>query len=88
MVPGETWTFQEYDFLYKNYCSRGPKYVAEQLNRTVASVSNKASKMDLLYGPYSEEERQYIKTYGESLKGALIFLMPDRCSTDFEEMTK
>ena len=44
--------------------------------------------MGLLYGDYTDEELDTIRKYGKYLKGALIFLMPDRCSYDLEEMTR
>ena len=88
MNQGDTWSIQEYDFLYRYYCYNGPQFVAEGLDRTPQAVSNKAQKMDLLCGEFTREELETIKKYGSTLKGALIFLMPNRSRYDFEEMVR
>lgn len=87
-MQNDTWTFQDYDYLYRNYCRNGPKFVADNLDKNVMTTSKKATKMGLLYGDYTEDEMNTIRTYGKDLGGALIFLIPDRCSYDLEEMSR
>lgn len=87
-MQSDTWTFQDYDFLYRNYCQNGSKFVADNLGKNALTASKKASRMGLLYGDYTDEERDTIRKYGKYLNGALVFLMPDRCSYDLEEMAR
>lgn len=86
-VQGTPWTFQEYDYLYKHYNKDGGKKCAEALGRTIAQVENKADKLGLLaQGSFKQYELDFASTYGKTLKGAMIFLLPHRTSYEVEEL--
>lgn len=81
------WTMQEYDFLYKNYNTKGADFVAEHLDRSVSSVNSKAEKMGL-NGPcdFKKYELDLASSYGKTLGTALTFLLPKRTSGEVLEL--
>jgi len=63
--PGQkSWTEEERELLREAYCDpeRGPLWLAKELDRTVPSITSRASKMGIVLNPqYSEKEMQYLK---------------------------
>lgn len=89
MEKGTPWSFEEYDYLYKNYPTMGAEAVAEQLGRSVNSVRTKAERLMLWeHVGFQPEEISLIKSYGKHLGTAMIFLMPNRTTHDIKGMLK
>lgn len=87
LAQGNPWSFYEYDYLYKHYNTDGAEACAKELGRSVSSVESKASKLGLLpQGTFKQFELNYASTYGKSLGGAMIFLLPYRTSYEVEEL--
>ena len=84
---GMSWTFQDYDHLYKHYNQEGAEKCSEDLSRSRPSVTSKALKMGLhREGAFRPEEIKLAKSYGKVLHGALIFLLPNRTTSEVEEL--
>ena len=81
------YTFDDYDYIYKHFNQDGPVSVAQHLGRSVASVTNRSTKLNLLsQGAPTAEELKYCRNYGKTLGTALMFLMPNRTTVEIEEM--
>lgn len=81
------YTFEDYDFIYKNFNSTPIAEIAEKLGRSIASVRIKAEKLGLIKtGEFTATEQQYARTYGKTLGTALMFVIPDRTSSAIKEL--
>lgn len=88
-MQGDTWTFNEIDYVYKHYNTDGVESVSTELNRSVSSVRCKAEKLNLKScGDFTRSELNYASTYAKSLGTALTFLLPNRTSHEVEELIK
>ena len=86
-AQGMPWTFQEYDYLYKNYNKIGAIECAKHLHRTLTQVMNKAERLELTpQGEFKQHELDFASTYGKCLGGAMIFLLPKRTSYEVKEL--
>lgn len=81
------YTYEEYDYIYNHYNTDGATAVAEQLDRSVPSIENKAAKLGLVNkGVFTTNELQLAKKYGSTLGDAMIFLLPERTVPEIREM--
>lgn len=88
-VNNAPFTLDEYDYLYKHYAELGAAECAERLNRTVGSIENHAYKLGISSkSKFKQYELDYASTYGRALGTAMIFLLPDRTSTEVEELIR
>ena len=84
---GSPWTFEDYDYLYKNYSTEGPVVCSEKLERSVEVVNTKAMQLNLeLQGGFKQEEIALARSYGKTLGNAMIFLLPKRTTHEIEEL--
>lgn len=84
---GTPWTFQDYDYLYKHYNTDGAVACADVLHRSVDHVEAKAEKMSLIpQGAFKQYELDLASTYGKTLGGAMIFLLPHRTTYEVKEL--
>lgn len=88
-ATNQSWTIQDYDYLYKHYCSDGPKACANHLGVPVGLVKIKAKQLGIFFKrKATKEEIHLCKCYSTALGSALIFLMPDRSVSEIEEMVQ
>ena len=81
------YTYEEYDYIYNHYNTDGAAAVAEQLDRSVPSIENKAAKLGLVNkGVFTANELQLAKKYGNTLGDAMVFLLPERTVPEIREM--
>lgn len=72
------WTWEDYDYLYRNYNLIPTTEIAKKLNRSVSSVIGHAEKLGLYSkSGYTRRELGQAVTYGKQLGTALIFLLPE-----------
>ena len=56
------WSAEEITFLKENYSSKGQRYCADNLGRSLGAISSKASELELKIGRFfSEEELNFLK---------------------------
>lgn len=77
------WTWDKVDYLYKHYHSDRPEDICKALGVSVSSMLNEVGKLFLREkGAFTCEEKSIIQEHGESLQGAVMFLMEDRTSEE------
>lgn len=65
------WTSEEVAFLKANYSAKGQRYCAEKLNKKIAAISEKASKLGLKIARYfSTTELEFLKANYKKLGAA------------------
>lgn len=81
------YTLEEYDYIYKHYHCDSIESIADHLGRSVPSVEHRAAKLGLgVVKPFSGDEVQLAKKYGPILGDALVFLVPDRTTSEVREL--
>lgn len=59
MKKKDGWTVEEENMVLDNYISKGPTWISQQLNRTLASIKNKAKRLNIiLYSPIPWTDRE------------------------------
>ena len=85
----QLWSWTEYDIVRKGYPSAGEELVNDLDSRSVRQLQEKAHKLLVEYNvPFTEKELSLARKYGQSLKGALIFLVPNRAPVEVEELLR
>lgn len=72
------WTWAMYNQLFEQYPFKGDE-LAGEFGVSVANLRDRAAQLGVSYhDDFTEEEEALFKKYGSKLKGAMLFLMPNR----------
>ena len=81
------WTYDDYRYLYENFYKEDAAGCANKLRKPIATVRSKAERLGLIsHTEYTQEEIKLARAYGKILKGAMIFMLPHRTSSEIEEL--
>ncbi len=84
-----TWSWNDYEQLRTKYAVMGIAVHPDIDSKESQQILNKAIRMNLAYNlPFTDEERQLAKRYGNVLNGALQFVLPHRSPIEIKELLK
>lgn len=86
-MNSKEWTWEDYEFLYRNYNLVHVKDIAAKLQRSVGSVVAHAEKLGLLPKvSTSQEDKNLVVEHKKKLGTALVFLLPEYSTTMMEDL--
>lgn len=86
-MDDKNWTWDDYEFLYRNYNIIPVKEIAAKLERSVSSVNAHAEKLGLIPIPvFPKKDINIAQTYGAQLGTALVFMLPEYSTAKMEEL--
>lgn len=86
-MNSKEWTWEDYEFLYRNYNLVHVKDIAAKLQRSVGSVVAHAEKLGLLPKvSTSQEDKNLVAEHKKKLGTALVFLLPEYSTAMMEDL--
>ena len=81
------WTWDDYDTIRKEYPYKGKAITEDLPERSLTVIENKAERLNTyIHTTFTEQELKVAKSFGKSLKGCLLFLLPNRTPREIEEL--
>lgn len=86
-MTNKDWTWDDYEYLYRNYNIVPVKEIAKKLDRSVSSVISHAEKLLLVpKSEFSKSDLALARNYGSQLGTALVFMLPEYSTPKVEEL--